>query len=110
MRRFKLCIKAPLRQVIAGQDPDCVLCAGKVMRFEVHEKGFDVHCRIDLARMASVSTDPGTMSPAQFTVGLEMVINLLAPNVPDRYLEFTGERKPLEWSGVVEGLLQAPRR
>jgi alpha-amylase len=33
---------------------------------------------------------------------LEVVINLLAPNVPDRYIEFAGTRKPLEWSGVVE--------
>ncbi len=39
----------------------------------------------------------------QFTVGLEMVVNLLAPNVPDRFIEFAGERKPLEWSGVVDG-------
>ena len=31
------------------------------------------------------------------------MINLLAPNVPDRYIEFAGGRKPLEWSGVVDG-------
>ncbi len=36
-------------------------------------------------------------------MGLEIVLNLLAPNVPDRYIEFAGGRKPLEWSGVVEG-------
>jgi alpha-amylase len=32
-----------------------------------------------------------------------MVVNLLAPNVPDRYIEFAGGRKPMEWSGVVDG-------
>jgi alpha-amylase len=35
--------------------------------------------------------------------GLEIVINLLAPNVPDRYFEYAGNRQPLAWSGVVEG-------
>ena len=30
-------------------------------------------------------------------------MNLLAPNVPDRYFEFSGGRQPLEWSGVVDG-------
>jgi alpha-amylase len=35
--------------------------------------------------------------------GLEIVLNLLAPNVPDRYFEFAGKRQPLAWSGVVEG-------
>jgi alpha-amylase len=34
---------------------------------------------------------------------LEIVLNLLAPNVPDRYFEFAEVRKPLEWSGVVDG-------
>jgi len=32
-------------------------------------------------------------------------VNLLAPNVADRYFEFSGTRKPLEWSGAVEGSL-----
>jgi alpha-amylase len=41
--------------------------------------------------------------PAQFRVGLELVLNLLAPDVPDRYIEFAGQRKPLEWSGVIDG-------
>ena len=36
-------------------------------------------------------------------VGLEIVLNLLAPNMSDRYFEFSGSRQPLEWSGVVEG-------
>jgi alpha-amylase len=35
--------------------------------------------------------------------GLEIVLNLLAPNVPDRYFEFAGKREALAWSGIVEG-------
>ncbi len=36
-------------------------------------------------------------------VGLEIVLNLLAPNISDRYFEFSGSRHPLEWSGIVQG-------
>ena len=100
---IKLSMEAPLRQVIAGVDPDCILRAAKILQFENHEKGMDVRCRIDLAPKRSAPTVPGPSGPAQFTVGLEIVINLLAPNVPDRYIEFAGGRKPLEWSGVVDG-------
>jgi hypothetical protein len=102
-KEIKLSIGAPLRQVIAGVDADCILRATKVLQFENREKGFDVRCQIDLAPKGSAPPVPGPSGPVQFTVGLEIVINLLAPNVPDRYIEFAGERKPMEWSGVVEG-------
>jgi hypothetical protein len=98
-----MALEAPLFQVIPGADPECVLRAAKSLRFEDCEKGFDVRCRIELAPMGSAPPAPGVRAPAQFTLGLEMVINLLAPNVPDRYFEFAGERKPMEWSGIVEG-------
>ena len=41
--------------------------------------------------------------PRRFRVGLEMVLNLLAPNEPDRYFETAAGRHALAWSGVVEG-------
>ena len=100
---IKLTMEAPLRQVIAGVDPGCILGAVKVLQFENQEHGFDVRCRVDLAPKGSAPPVPVTSGHAQFTVGLEIVVNLLAPNVPDRYIEFAGDRKPLEWSGVVEG-------
>ncbi len=100
---IKLGIQAPLRQAIAAADPDCILCATKSFRFEDHEQGFDVHCRVELAPRGSASPAAPTGGSAQFTVGLEIVLNFLAPNVQDRYFEFAGARKPLEWSGVVEG-------
>ena len=100
---IKLCMNAPLRQVIADVDPACILCAAKILHFENNEQGFDVRCRIDLAPKGSAPPDSGSGVPAQFTVGLEMVVNLLAPNVPDRYIEFAGNRKLLEWGGVVDG-------
>ncbi len=55
----------------------------------------DVHCRIELAAKGYVPPDSSSTpgNPAQFTVGLEMVINLLAPNVPDRYHRIRGREK-----------------
>jgi hypothetical protein len=103
VEEIKLSIEAPLRHVIAGAGADCILRAAKVLQFENREEGFDVRCRLDLAPKGSAPPPSGAGGSAQFTVGLEMVINLLAPNVPDRYIEFAGERKPLEWSGVVDG-------
>jgi 4-alpha-glucanotransferase len=102
-QEVRLNLEAPLRQVIAGADPGWILGAAKVLQFENHERGFDVRCRVDLAPKGSTPLAPGTNDPAQFTVGLEIVLNLLAPNVPDRYFEFGGSRKLLEWSGVVDG-------
>lgn len=99
--RVKLTMEAPLRQVIAREDRGCVLGAAKVLKFETHEKSVDVHCRIDLARTPRASSGEDAEDSVQLTVGLEIVLNLLAPSVPDRYFEFAGGRKPLEWSGVV---------
>jgi 4-alpha-glucanotransferase len=98
-----LSLKAPLRQVVAGVDADCILRVTKVLRFENREKGFDVRCRVELAPHRTTPPVPESSGPVHFMLGLEIVINLLAPNVPDRYIEFAGERKPMEWSGVVEG-------
>jgi 4-alpha-glucanotransferase len=100
---IKLTMEAPLRQIVPGADVGCVLRAAKALRFENRENGFEVRCRIELAPKDSAPPADGANIPAQFTVGLELVVNLLAPNVPDRYIEFGGERKPLEWSGVVDG-------
>jgi hypothetical protein len=35
--------------------------------------------------------------------GLELVLNLLAPESDDRYFSFGAERRPLRWEGVVAG-------
>ena len=102
-KEIQLSMEAPLRQVLAGVDPGFILRAAKSLQFQNHEQGFDVRCRVDLAPKEPRSPLVGGSGPAQFTVGLEMVINLLAPNVPDRYIEFAGGRKPLEWSGVIDG-------
>ena len=93
---IQLVAEGPLCKTITGAGQDRNLRAVKTFKFGGSEKGFTVACQVDLTRL-------GSATPAQFTVGLELVLNLLAPNVPDRYFEFSGGRKPLEWSGVVEG-------
>jgi hypothetical protein len=104
-KEIKLTMQAPLRQVIAGVDPDCILRAAKTLQFHKHENAFDVRCRVDLAPERSGQNALAPHGAAQFTVGLEIVINLLAPKVPDRYIEFAGDRKSLDWSGIVDGQL-----
>jgi hypothetical protein len=92
--------EAPLVQLIAGADPESILSTIKILQFENKEHGFEVRCRIELA-LKGAAPEPAV--PVQFTVGLETVINLLAPDVPDRFIEFAAGRKPLRWSGVVDG-------
>jgi len=96
-------LKAPLRHVIASAGPDCVLDVTKVLRFEDRPHGFDVLCRFDFVLKESQGPGDSGMGPAKFTAGLESVVNFLAPNVPDRFVEFASERKPLEWGGAIEG-------
>jgi hypothetical protein len=98
----QLGLEAPLRQVIAGGDPECILGASKVLQFDENERGFAVRCRVDLALKESAAT-AALSGPARLSVGLEIVVNLLAPNVPDRYMEWADGRKPLEWGGAIDG-------
>jgi alpha-amylase len=101
--QIQLCAEAPLRQIVAGADPGTVLCAGKVMEFSESQRGFDVRCRVNLAMKGAAAPAKQSNGAVQFTLGLEMIVNLLAPNIPDRYIVFNGDRKPLEWSGTIDG-------
>jgi hypothetical protein len=65
----------------------------KMLSFASTSEGFEVACELKLRRTA-----PGT---ASVYVGLEMVINFLAPSAPDRYFEMQGQRFPLRWSASV---------
>ncbi len=60
--------------------------------------GFRIRCRL---RLQVVGQSPRSL--LQFQAGLEIVINLLAPNEPDRYIEVGGKegpsRHPLKWGG-----------
>ncbi len=69
--------------------------AEKKFSFAATPKGFDVTCEISLARKA-----PGA---ASVYVGIEVILNFLAPSAPDRYFESVGQRYPLRWSAAASG-------
>lgn len=55
--------------------------------------GFDIVCDVVVQREAQVA--------ASVNVGIEVVVNFLAPSAPDRYFESGGKRFPLRWSGAI---------
>jgi 4-alpha-glucanotransferase len=57
------------------------------------ESGFEIVCDVSLKRTAQ-----GT---AAIHIGVEAVVNFLAPSAPDRYFESAGQRFPLRWSAAV---------
>lgn len=56
-------------------------------------RGFRVAADLSLSSSAPVA--------GSFLLGVEMVLNLLAPSSPDRFFEVNGERHPLRWSAVA---------
>ncbi len=67
--------------------------AEKNLSFQSTPGGFDVACEVTLGRAA-----PGT---ASVYVGIEVILNFLAPSKPDRYFESLGQRYPLRWAAAV---------
>jgi hypothetical protein len=98
-----LSIEGPLDVAMASGGQCTKLRATKAMTFTSAKGICDVRCRLKLARCGSETRAAEEVSPLQFMAGLEIVLNLLAPNVPDRYFEFAGKREALAWSGIVEG-------
>lgn len=65
----------------------------KAFLFERTGGGFRVGCTITLRLQQA--------SPMHLRVGVELVVNLLAPDAADRYFETQGTRHPLRWSGMI---------
>jgi 4-alpha-glucanotransferase len=57
--------------------------------------GFEIECALELRAADSAALE--------LAAGLELVLNFLAPNEPDRYFEFSDARRPLAWGGAVPG-------
>jgi alpha-amylase len=67
--------------------------AEKTFSLSSSEEEFEIVCDVKLRRNA-----PGRCA---VNVGLEMVVNLLAPAAADRYFQMgDGEQVPLNWSGA----------
>jgi alpha-amylase len=67
----------------------------KSLSFVATSEGFDIVCDVSVLRKA-----PGRSS---VNIGIETVINLLAPSAADRYFESGGQRFPLRWSSEAAG-------
>jgi hypothetical protein len=81
------------KRAAAAEDASATFEAEKTFMFERVGKGFRVSCAIALRLPQGV--------PAHLCVGMELVVNLLAPDAEDRYFEVDGTRHPLRWSGVI---------
>ena len=55
--------------------------------------GFRVTCDLSVKHESQTSVNR--------MVGIEMVVNLLAPDAPDRYVEVGGKRQSLRWAGAA---------
>jgi alpha-amylase len=92
--RVELVAEGPLIAPAAGATADPALRAIKKFSFSENRGGFEIACDLALSYAGT--------QPVKLLLGLEVVLNFLAPNAPDRYLESgTGERQPLRWTGVM---------
>jgi 4-alpha-glucanotransferase len=64
--------------------------ATKKFTFTSTPSGFNIACEVALRRTA-----PGA---ASVVLGIEVIMNFLAPSAPDRYFESSGQRYPLRWA------------
>jgi hypothetical protein len=88
--RMTLVSPVPAGQLASGA---CVWSAKKTFSFARLDGGFEVACDVTLSHRSAETLR------AQF--GIESVVNLLAPSVPDRYFESAGNRYPLRWSAAT---------
>lgn len=65
----------------------------KTFEFSQTPEGFSVACEATIRRTA-----PGS---ASVLIGIEAIVNFLAPSAPDRYFESSGQRYPLRWAAAV---------
>jgi len=69
--------------------------AEKTFSFANSAAGFGILCDLTLRR--------GAAGNASVYVGIEAVLNFLAPSSHDRYFESAGARQPLRWSAAAPG-------
>ena len=73
----------------------------KRFAFAAERAGYRIDCT------STLSLPEGQVRFAR--VGVEMVLNFLAPREPDRYFEIASKRQPLGWSGAVSAAENGPR-
>jgi 4-alpha-glucanotransferase len=88
-------VKVSPTQATLASEASVDWLAEKTFSFTNRAAGFGILCDVALRHAA-----PGT---ASVYVGIETVVNFLAPSSPDRYFETAGRRYPLRWSAAVPG-------
>jgi alpha-amylase len=90
--RYRLVDLSPAKATFASEE-SADWPAEKTFSFAATPMGFEIICDVTLRRSA-----PGA---ASVFVGIEAVINFLAPSAPDRYFETHGKRYPLRWGAAT---------
>jgi hypothetical protein len=88
-------LKVSPTQATLVSDASAGWTAEKTFSFAHSAPGFGILCDVTLRRAAAAS--------ASVYVGIEAVLNFLAPSSHDRYFESGGERQPLRWSAAAPG-------
>jgi 4-alpha-glucanotransferase len=65
------------------------------------EKTIRTEARQDVWKLECDTEVSSEQTLGEFAVGLELVLNLLAPDSPDRYFKANGQRHPLEFKGEI---------
>lgn len=91
--RLDLACQGPLVAPAPGEAAGPSLHAAKTYLFSRTGKGFELACHLAISSQSA--------EPVRLMAGLELVFNLLAPDAPDRYFEWTGGHEPLRWGGTA---------
>ena len=92
--RYRVLEFSPTSATLASEESADWL-AEKELTIVPTAAGFSVICDLSLRRTAA--------DAASVCVGMEVIVNFLAPSEPDRYFESGGERHPLRWSASAPG-------
>lgn len=93
-RRIALACEAPVVPPAEAGPEGSRLRVAKTFSFLDSADGFSVNCHLELS--------PRSPGSRRFHVGLEVVLNLLAPDRPDRYFEVSdSQRHPLSWGAAI---------
>ena len=89
--RVKEATASKVRLVMAS--PEGEWRSEKAFSFAARAEGFRVTCDLSIKYQGQTSL--------KAIVGIEMVVNLLAPDATDRYIEVAAKRQSLRWSGAA---------
>lgn len=92
--RYRVADVSESRAALASEE-SADWSAEKSFSFEPTEDGFDIACDVVVRRNAR--------GAASVNIGIEAVVNFLAPSAPDRYFESDGRCFPLRWSAAIPG-------